>query len=116
MPTRSFARVISIYARDIERRRRANLARRAGLFESGAESAERFGSPWGSVYRAGPNPEPFGRRLSETRILPPGPLRAALDDPGFWVRSTSARGRSRSRSRAGSWKGCRVRGGRSPRR
>jgi hypothetical protein len=67
IPTRDFSRVITIGARELERRRRAERLRRARTFGTGAGSALLFGSPWASLYRVGPHPELLGRRVGAAR-------------------------------------------------
>jgi hypothetical protein len=84
MPTRSFARTISIGAAAIERRRRANIARRARLFGTGS---------WRSVYRAGPRPDLFGAKLSEVAPRRDPTVSAVLDEPARW-RSVDLRRRA----------------------
>ncbi|MFN2616503.1 MAG: sulfatase-like hydrolase/transferase [Thermoleophilaceae bacterium] len=70
MPTRSFNGVLRIGGRELERRRKANIRRRARRYGTGAGSFLHFGSPWTTVYREGPRPSLVGRRLSGLRRLP----------------------------------------------
>jgi hypothetical protein len=64
MPDRFFHGVVSIRNSRLERRRAANAKRRARQFGTGAQSSLLFGSPWATVYRAGPRPGLVGRSLS----------------------------------------------------
>jgi hypothetical protein len=68
MPTRDFARVVSIGTAELERRRRATRATRARRFGTGFESSVLTGSPWGALYRIGPRPALIGRTTGELRI------------------------------------------------
>jgi hypothetical protein len=68
IPTRDFARVVTIGAHGLERRRQEVRLRRARTFGTGARSALLFGSPWASLYRVGSHPELLGRRVGEVHV------------------------------------------------
>jgi hypothetical protein len=70
IPTRDFSRVITMGARELERRRREVRLRRARTFGTGATSELLFGSPWAMLYRVGPHPELLGRRVGEVVARP----------------------------------------------
>jgi hypothetical protein len=78
LPTRDFSRIIRIDLPDLERRRAANRRRRAALVGTGAESNERYGSPWATVYRVGSHPELVGRSVDEVGRAPAGVVRATV--------------------------------------
>lgn len=94
MPDRFFHGVVRIRDRVLERRRAANAKRRARQFGTGAQSALLFGSPWATVYRAGPRPGLVGRTLG-----------------GFSVRSGAVRARFAGGER---WRSVRPRSIRVP--
>jgi hypothetical protein len=63
MATRDFRDEVRIDAEELAERRAVNRERWARLFGTSAESEHRFGDPWASVYRIGPNEGLLGRRL-----------------------------------------------------
>ena len=68
LTTRDFGDEIRIDAEELAERRAANRARWARLFGTSADSERRFGDPWASVYRIGPNGHLLGRRLARLDI------------------------------------------------
>ena len=64
LPTRDFSRVVTLGARSIEARRRANIRRRTQLFGTGRESQLSYGDPMAQLYRIGPHRELLGRKPS----------------------------------------------------
>jgi hypothetical protein len=81
--TRDFGQTIRIGLPEMQRRRAANRARRARTFLTGAQSDLLFGSPWASLYRAGPHPELLGQRVTDLPAGPPGPVAANLANPAL---------------------------------
>jgi hypothetical protein len=78
LPTRSFDRIIKIGSRALERRRRANIRHRVGLFGTGPRSFLAYGDPWAGVYLVGPHRELIGRPLSSLRVGRRGKVRATV--------------------------------------
>jgi Sulfatase len=78
MPKRDFSYIVRISARNMERRRADNRRRWRKLFATGAESMARYGDPWASVYRIGPNQDLLGRRVADLHPGVQGRLRAEL--------------------------------------
>jgi sulfatase-like protein len=78
IPTRDFSRIIRIGARELERRRRANLRRRIRAYGTGAQSKLLFGDPFAGVYRAVPHRELLGRPLAALKLTRAGRTRAAV--------------------------------------
>jgi Sulfatase len=73
---RDFSRVVSIGRGPWLRRREAIRRGRAARFGTGASSERRFGDPWLSAYRIGPNQELLGDRVGG--VPRRGGLRGAL--------------------------------------
>jgi Sulfatase len=78
MPRRDFSRVVTIDAEELEERRAEQRRRRAAKFGTGAESEARYGDPWESAYRIGPNVELIGRRVGELRRAGASAVRAQV--------------------------------------
>jgi Sulfatase len=83
MVTRDFGQTIRIGLPEMERRRAANRRRRARTFLTGEQSDLVFGSPWASLYRAGPHPELIGRRVAGLPAGTAGPVTANLANAGL---------------------------------
>jgi hypothetical protein len=84
MPRRDFRGEVQIGLAEMERRRRANRARRARMFGTGRSSSATFGSPWASVYRAGSHPDLIGRRVSALSVSRPQGALVSISKPGLW--------------------------------
>ena len=78
IPTRDFSRIISIGARELERRRQANLRRRIREYGTGGQSKLWFGDPFLGVYLAVPHRELPGRPLAALKLVRAGRTRAAV--------------------------------------
>ena len=70
VPRRFFDGYVTIGAREMQRRRRANIARRTRRFGTGPQSLRRHGDPFASLYRGGPDGWLVGRRASSFARLP----------------------------------------------
>jgi arylsulfatase A-like enzyme len=78
---RDFSRTVTIGRDEWVRRREQVSRRRAAKYGTGASSERRFGDPWLSAYRIGPNPELLGDRVGDP---PPAPgLRRELANAGL---------------------------------
>ena len=86
LPTRDFRRTVSIGIEELVRRRAAVRARRAAAFGTGRASLERFGDPWASAYRIGPNQGLLGRRVAALDVRDSAAVSASVGAPGV-VRS-----------------------------
>jgi len=64
IPRREFDGFVRLGLADLERRRRAVIARRARLFGTGPSSVRRYGDPFASLYRSGPDGWLLGLRVS----------------------------------------------------
>jgi len=85
MPRRYFDGFVQIDRRALERRRQANIARRARRFETGPQSLRRHGEPFAGLYRAGPRGWMVGRRSAAFPIAP-GRVRGVFALPHLWRR------------------------------
>lgn len=83
MPRREFDGFVRLGLDELERRRRAVIARRARLFGTGPSSVRRYGDPFASLYRSGPDGWLVGLRPSG---LPHRRARveAAFAEPERW--------------------------------
>jgi Sulfatase len=73
---RDFSRLVTIGREEWVRRREGLRRWRAAKFGTGASSERRFGDPWLSAYRIGPNQELLGDRVAPSRRS--GELRCEL--------------------------------------
>jgi hypothetical protein len=89
MPRRFFDGAVRIRTGRLDRRRSSNVRRRARRFGTGAQSSLLFGSPWATVYRAGPRPGLVGRSVSGLSVRP-APVAARFSARERW-RSVSPR-------------------------
>ena len=83
IPRRYFDGFVALGARALERRRLANVARRARLFGTGPESLRRHGQPFAGLYRNGRNGWMVGRRVSAFATSP-GLVRGVFALPHLW--------------------------------
>ena len=81
--TRDFRRTVSIGIEELQRRRAALRVRRAGTFGTGRASLERFGDPWASAYRIGPNTELLGRHVATLDVRDSASVSAHVGHPGL---------------------------------
>ena len=86
MPLRHFNGVVEVGAAEMERRREANIARTTQLFGTGLESARRYGDPFASLFRSGPDPALVGQTAAAVGVAAGGRARARFDyrSPGQW--------------------------------
>jgi hypothetical protein len=85
--TRDFRRTVTVGIEEMQRRRAVVRARRAAEFGTGRASMERFGDPWASAYRIGPNQRLLGRRTDALRVSESASVSASVRSPGV-VRSS----------------------------
>ena len=83
IPRREFDGFIRLDLSELERRRRAVIARRARLFGTGTSSTRRYGDPFASLYRSGPDGWLLGRRASGLPRRRPH-VEAAFAEPERW--------------------------------
>jgi hypothetical protein len=83
LATRDFRRTVSIGIDELRRRRAAVRARRAETFGTGRESLERYGDPWASAYRIGPNTELLGRRVAPLSVGDSRSISASVEGRGL---------------------------------
>ena len=83
LPTRDFRRTVSLGIEELRRRRAAVRARRAAEFGTGRSSLQRFGDPWASAYRIGPNQHLLGRRTAALEVRDSAALSARVRAPGL---------------------------------
>ena len=83
LATRDFRRTVSIGIEELRRRRAAVRERRAATFGTGRASLERFGDPWASAYRIGPNTELLGRRVAALEVRESASVSADVGHPGL---------------------------------
>ena len=81
MITRDFKNTVRLDTRTIELRRRAEREHWAQVFLTGSESRARFGHPWASVYRVGPNTDLLDRRVG---LVARAPDNALLANAHLW--------------------------------
>ncbi|MDQ3644601.1 MAG: hypothetical protein M3356_03715, partial [Actinomycetota bacterium] len=82
---REFDGFIRLGLGELERRRRAVIARRAHLFGTGASSVSRYADPFASLYRSGPSGWLLGLRASGLPRRRPYVV-AAFAEPERWRR------------------------------
>ncbi|HEY1358291.1 MAG TPA: sulfatase-like hydrolase/transferase [Thermoleophilaceae bacterium] len=81
---RDFSHSVTIGARHLLERRRANILRAWHLFGTGAESRRLYGSPYGALYRVGPHPSLIDRKVSSVRGGTPSRAHVRLPDAHRW--------------------------------
>ena len=88
LPLREFNGFVTLPAEEMARRRQANMRHRARLFSTGAESKRRYGDPWASLYRSGPDSALVGRPAASIRRVPAGRARGefVFRTPRPWSR------------------------------
>ena len=83
LATRDFRNIVSIGIDELGRRRAAVRGRRAETFGTGRSSLARFGDPWASAYRIGPNIELLGRRTAALEVRNSDSVSARVRAPGL---------------------------------
>ncbi len=81
---RDFSHSVTLGARHLWKRRRANILHAWRLFGTGAESRRLYGSPYAALYRLGPHPGLIDRTVSSLRRGAPSNARVTLPDAHRW--------------------------------
>jgi hypothetical protein len=82
MVSRDFKSVVRIDTRTLEQRRAGQRAHWAKVFLTGAESRQRFGDPFASIYRLGPNADMLDRRVGD---VPQASDTARIANARLWL-------------------------------